>query len=81
MGFYFQQPSGVPSKSGYPMNIQAFLFPVIIIAWQGVVARAATCLGWQNPYAHAVAVNYPGTLQGAGTTWVMHVELQDARCL
>lgn len=63
------------------MNIQAFLFPVIIIAWQGVVARAATCLGWQNPCAHAVAVNYPGTLQGAGTTWDKDVEQQDALCL
>lgn len=63
------------------MNIQAFLFPVIIIAWQGVVARAATRLGWQNPCAHAVAANYPGALQGAGTTWDMHVEQQDALCL
>lgn len=81
MGFYWKQPSGVPSSSGYSMNIQAFLFPVIIIAWQGAVARAATCLGWQDPCAHAVAVNYPGALQGAGTTWAMDVEQQDALCL
>jgi len=38
-------------------------------------------LGWKNPRAHAVAVKFPIALQGAGATWDMDVEQEDALCV